>query len=275
VSWLDTARETLPGVLKGLETWRVAFLLLALPGPVVAVALLTIRARREAPVGTPDPEIDAAASGIGLLAYIRQNLGAISGVCIGSGVIAIGAAVRLWSPIVAVRIFHATAAQAGAGLGAAGAIGWGVGFVATAAISRIFAARLGSRFPPRVLWVGALASAAVTASMLLARDAGQFFALIGVQAAIETAGSIVSPTLLQDLGPSHLRSRLISLCVVIAMGINALMPILVGMLSDALKPAPDALLIAAVIVGLAGTLGASLIFAISETSYKRTADAVS
>src|SRR6185436_10102761 len=99
------------------------------------------------------------------------------------------------------------------------------------------------------------------------------FILVGVQATIETAGSIVSPTLLQDLAPGHLRSRLISVCVVIAMGITTLMPILVGAISDALAPAPNALLIAAVAVGVVGTLLASLLFAITEKPYQRTADA--
>jgi hypothetical protein len=197
----------------------------------------------------------------------------VAGVCVGSGVIAIGAAVRLWSPIIAARVFHASPQAIGAGLGSAGAVGWVVGLAITLGITRLVARRLGTRFPPRVLWVGALASAVVSASMLLAGDARTFFILCGVQAAIETAGSIVSPSLLQDLGPAHLRSRLISLCVVIAMAINALMPILVGALSDALKPAANGLLVAAVAVGVGGTLLASLIFKLTEKPYQRTADA--
>lgn len=275
VSWLDRSHDSLPPLLRGMETWRTAYVVLALPGPIAALLLFTIPLRHRgapgAPVrATPEPEPGA----VGLLAYINRNRAAVAGVAGGSGVIAIGAAVRLWSPIIAVRIFHATPGEAGNGLGLAGGVGWVVGFLATIAITRAVAQRLGTRFPPRVLWVGALASGLVSAAMLLARDASQFYMLVGVQAAIETAGSIVSPTLLQDLAPSHLRSRMISLCVVIAMGINALMPILVGMISDALAPAPNALMVAAVAVGVAGTFGASLIFALAETPYKRTADAV-
>jgi MFS family permease len=270
---LEAARPHLPAALQHVETWRAAFVILALPGPVVALLLLTLRKSN----GTSEAAAAQAqepGAGQGLLAYMRANWVAVAGVCVGSGVIAIGSAVRLWSPVIAERVFHATPGQAGGGLGAAGVVGWMVGFALTAGITRAFAARLGSRFPPRVLWVGALASGVVSAAMLLARDATQFYVLVGVQAAIETAGSIVSPTLLQNLGPSHLRSRLISLCVVIAMGINALMPILVGLISDALAPDPAALLTAAVIVGVAGTVLASLTFCLTETPYKRTADAV-
>lgn len=274
VTWLDASHDRLPPLLRGMETWRAAYVVLALPGPIAALLLFTIPLRRGAAGRGGDAPVAAEPGGVGMLAYINRNRAAVAGVAGGSGVIAVGAAVRLWSPIIAVRIFHATPGEAGNGLGVAGGVGWAVGFVATIAITRAASRRLGTRFPPRVLWVGALASGLVSAAMLLARDAGQFFVLVGVQAAIETAGSIVSPTLLQDLAPSHLRSRMISLCVVIAMAINALAPILVGLISDALAPAPNALLAAAVAVGVAGTFGASLIFALTETPYKRTADAV-
>lgn len=270
---LDAARPHLPGALRGMETWRAAFIVLALPGPVVAALLLTLRGGGGPAEDGQVPQ-EASGTGEGLLAYMRANWPAVAGVCVGSGVIAIGSAVRLWSPVIAERVFHATPGQAGGGLGAAGVVGWLAGLALTTAIARRYAKPLGSRFPPRVLWVGALASACVSAAMLLARDATQFYVLVGVQATIETAGSIVSPTLLQNLGPSHLRSRLISLCVVVAMGINAVMPILVGVISDALKPASGALLTAAVVVGVAGTLLASLIFAITESPYTRTAEAV-
>lgn len=274
VAWLAVAQPGLPAGLHQVETWRVALILLAVPGPIVAILLLTIPRRRRSGADGGAATGKGAAAGVGLIQYIRTHRVAVLGVCIGSGVIAVGAAVRLWSPIIAAREFGASPAEVGAGLGAAGGLGWAAGFLVTVLISRRFAPGLGTRFAPRVLWVGALASAVVSACMLLADDAKQFFILVGVQAAIETAGSIVSPTLLQELGPAHLRSRLISLCMVVAMAINALMPILVGAISDALGPVHHGLLTAAVIVGVAGTLGASLIFALTETPYKRTADAV-
>jgi len=192
----------------------------------------------------------------------------------GSGVIAVGAALRLWAPVIAARVFHATPVQIGTGLGATGSVGWLAGLALTAVVTRLFAKGLGSRFALRVLWVGAIASGLLSLAMLMAANVTIFFVLLGIQTAIETAGAIVSPGLWQDMAPSHLRSRLISLGVVVAMGISAVSPVLVGMISDALKPAANSLLVGAVIVGVVGTALSALIFAMTEKPYKRTADAI-
>jgi MFS family permease len=131
---LEAARPHLPAALQHVETWRAAFVILALPGPVVALLLLTLRKSN----GTSEAAAAQAqepGAGQGLLAYMRANWVAVAGVCVGSGVIAIGSAVRLWSPVIAERVFHATPGQAGGGLGAAGVVGWMVGFALTAGIA--------------------------------------------------------------------------------------------------------------------------------------------
>ena len=278
---LDAVRPQLPLMLRHVDSWRIAFWVLAAPGPIVALLLTTIRLRREAPapanpsnLGPSDAEAAQAPPRMGLIDYLRQNPRTFAGVCLGSGVIAVGAAVRGWAPIIAARIFGASPGMIGESLGLASAIGLGVGFVGTIFITRRFASRLGPKFPLRVLWIGGLASACLSLSMLFAANATQLFILLGMQTAIETAGTVVSPGLLQDLGPAHLRSSLISLCVVVATAINASSPVLVGVISDALKASPHGLLIAAVTVGVVGTGLASLIFAITETPYKRTVDAL-
>jgi MFS family permease len=277
---LDAVRPQLPLMLRHVESWRIAFWVLAAPGPLVALLLTTIRLRREeptpvaAPHGASPAEAAQAPPRMGLIAYLRQNPRTFAGVCLGSGVIAVGAAVRGWAPIIAARIFGASPGMIGESLGLASAIGLGTGFVATVFITRRYGPRLGPKFPLRVLWVGGLVSASLSLTMLFAANATQLFVLLGMQTAIETAGTIVSPGLLQDLGPAHLRSSLISLCVVVATAISATSPVLVGAISDALKASPHGLLIAAVTVGVVGTGLASLIFAFTETPYKRTVEAL-
>ena len=276
---LDAVRPQLPLMLRHVDSWRIAFWVLAAPGPLVALLLTTIRLRREGPFPmTPpsgvSPAEAAQARRMGLIEYLRQNPRTFAGVCLGSGVIAVGAAVRGWAPIIAARIFGASPGMIGESLGLASAIGLGTGFVATVFITRRYGPRLGAKFPLRVLWVGGLVSASLSLTMLFAANATQLFVLLGMQTAIETAGTIVSPGLLKDLGPAHLRSSLISLCVVVATAISATSPVLVGAISDALKASPHGLLIAAVTVGVVGTGLASLIFAFTETPYKRTVEAL-
>lgn len=270
--WLDTAHPAFPFGLQSFASWRVAFVLLALPGPVVALLIATIRIPRSDEQLADSTAATEPVAKIGFVDYVKQHPRAVFGVCIGSGVIAIGSAVRLWSPIIAARVFHASPGEVGAGLGAAGAIGIGAGFAVTTIVTRLYAGRLGSRFAPRVLWVGAILSACVSCAIPFTSTATQFFILMGLQATIETAGSIVSPALWQDIGPSYLTSRLIGLGVVLATAISSISPVLVGLISDAMKPAPNGLLIAAVLVGTVGTLLASLIFAFTEKSYNQAAD---
>jgi MFS family permease len=278
VSWLAVAQHQLPFGLHKIDTWRVAFAILAMPGPLVALLLVTMRIARNGKTDTAEDDASTAAasdiSRMAFLPYLRANWMTVGCVAVGSGVIAMGAALRLWAPVIAARVFHATPVEIGTGLGATGVVGWVVGLGLTALITRRYARKLGARFPMRVLWVGGMASAGLSLSMLFAGNATVFFVLLGLQATIETCGAIVSPTLLQDLGPAHLRSRLISLCVVVAMAINSISPVLVGMISDSMKSAPNGLLVAAVIVGVVGTGLACLIFAIAETPFKRTVDAL-
>jgi len=278
VSWLALAQHQLPFGLHKVDTWRVAFAILAMPGPLVALLLVTMRIAKNGAKRAADDaastEAPSAISQMSFLPYLRANWMTVGCVAVGSGVIAMGAALRLWAPVIAARVFHATPVEIGTGLGATGVIGWVAGLGLTALITRRFAKKLGARFPMRVLWVGGMASATLSLAMLFSGNATVFFILLGLQATIETAGSIVSPTLLQDLGPAHLRSRLISLCVVVAMAINSISPVLVGLISDSLKSSANGLLIAAVVVGVLGTALACLIFAVAERPFQRTVDAL-
>jgi len=245
---------------------------LGAPAPLVAIALLTIRLRRG--VAAEPAQAGSSPPASGLVAYMRRNRASVAAICVGSGMSAFGATVRGWAPIIAARVFAAQPGEIGAQLGVGNAIGLACGIAVTTWITRRYVARLGARFPLRVLWIGGLASASVSLAVLTARSSLQFFVLMGLQTGVETAGTMVSPGLLQDLAPTHLRSRLIAICVVVATAISAGGPPLVGALSDALKPDPRGLLLAAVAVGVFGTVAACLIFLAAERPYKRTVDAL-
>ena len=270
---LEAARAQLPDWLRALDTWRIAFFVLGAPAPLVAIALLTIRLRRRDQAEAA-PAHAAVAPSTGLIDYIRNNRASVAAICVGSGMIAFGATVRGWAPIIAARVFAAAPGEIGAKLGLGNAIGLCCGIAFTTFITRRYAARLGARFPLRVLWIGGLASASVSLVALTAKTSLEFFVLMGLQTAVETAGTMVSPGLLQDLAPTHLRSRMIAICVVVATAISAGGPPLVGAISDALKPDSHGLLLAAVAVGVVGTVSACLIFLLAERPYKRTVDAL-
>jgi hypothetical protein len=78
------------------------------------------------------------------------------------------------------------------------------------------------------------------------------------------------PTLLQDMTPAALRSRVIAVGTLVAVGLSSLSPVLVGLLSDALQPMPQALLLAAAAVSALSLGLGSLLMKSIEGAFVRT-----
>ncbi|WP_349741992.1 MFS transporter [Roseateles cavernae] len=264
---LDDLRPLLPAALQGLESWRLAFLAVAAPGPLVALAVLLIRVRRT-PAVVPGQDAAPAAS---VRAYLNgQSLTAL-GVFGSAGLAALGlAAVGNWVPVIAARSFGASAAEVGQGIGGAYLLGTLAGAAAGAVAVKRLRRRLGVATPVRVIALG-MGIAALGSGLLLFTDSVlQIYLLFGVQVAALIAGSVLAPTMLQDMTPAPLRSRVIALGTVVSVGLSALSPVLVGLLSDALQPEPRGLLISvALVCTVAMGLGAVLMHCV-EAAFVRT-----
>lgn len=267
VGQLESLRPWLPAQWQNLEPWRLAFLAVAAPGPVVALAVLLLRLHPQ----REGLRQAGPAMSMSLGPYGRAHWRTMATVFGGSGMATLGlAAGSMWLPIIAARHFGAATTEVGRGVGLAYLLGTSVGALAGAAGVKLLGGRLGPALPVRVVGVGTTVAAVAAAAMPMAPDAASLYALFGVQVAALIAGSVLMPTLLQDMSPEALRSRVIAVGTALSVLLSALSPVLVGAVSDLLQATPAGLLAAAAGVGaLAFALAAGLMFA-AERPYVRT-----
>ena len=262
IDTLQSARDLLPLAMRSMETWRLAFFAVALPGPVVAVLIMLIRLRK-APAG---PGKAGAAAPMRLADYLRKHGTTVLGVFGGTGLGGLGiAALGAWAPVIASRNFGGTPQEVGQGIGAAYLIGTLAGALIGGFGVRWLRPLLGVATPIRVLVIGFALSAVAAAGLLGATSAMHVYVLFGLQVAFLIAGSVVAPTLLQDMTPSTLRSRVIALGSVVTLLLTALSPVLVGVVSDALQAEPRGLQVSVAVVAAAGlVLGSFLTFKVER-----------
>jgi hypothetical protein len=67
---------------------------------------------------------------------------------------------------------------------------------------------------------------------------------MGLHQCLLMAGTMLFPTALQEMTPAPLRARLIALVIMFNIVLASLSPVVVGALSDALKPRPQGLMFA-------------------------------
>lgn len=237
------------------------------PGPLIALAVLPVRPHpHRSGVDAPVPKETPA-----LLGYFRAHGRTAARVFGGAGLLALGiAASANWAPIVATRLFGASAAQVGEGIGAAYLLGTGAGAVLGAAGVKLLRRRAGPATPVRVIAIGATLAALASLLMLALESVLGLYVLFGVQVAALIAGSMLIPTLLQDMTPAALRSRLIAIGTGVTVGLSALSPVLVGALSDLVQASPQGLLMAMAGVGAAAFALAALVMATAEKPFVRT-----
>jgi hypothetical protein len=89
-----------------------------------------------------------------------------------------------------------------------------------------------------------ITSGGVTTAETTAQTPTQLFTLMALHHTFLMTGTMVFPTALQELTPTPLRARLISLVIMLNMVLGSLSPAVVGALSDTLKPRADVLMLA-------------------------------
>ena len=248
---MPTIRTLLPVNIHDLEPWRLAFFVVAVPGPVVALLILTIRTKSSARKRTGDGSPATAL----LSAYMRLHWKTLLSVIGGTGMGGLGiAALAAWAPVVASRMFGASPQAVGQGISAGYIVGTIVGAVVGGYGVKRLRAHLGVATPLRVMVVGLALSACASIGLAFATTAHQVYWLFGLQVAFLISATVVAPTILQDLTPAALRSRVIALSSVITILLSALSPVLVGLASDLLKIRPDGLQIAVAVVAFTSML---------------------
>lgn len=256
IEFVNGARHLLPVGMQQMEPWRLSFLAVAVPGPIVAAMIGLIQLKAAAQARAAGDGVDAPVAR--LSDYLREHWRTVAAVFGGTGMGGLGIhALAAWAPIIAARNFHATPQEVGQGIGAGYLIGTAVGaFIGGFGVRRLRPI-VGVATPLRVLSIGMALSAFASAGLLWATSAMQVYVLFGLQVTFLISGTVVAPNILQEMSPAEIRSRVIAFGSVIVILLSALSPVLVGLMSDALHGRPDGLLISvAAVATISLVLGA-------------------
>lgn len=244
---VETWKHLLPQSLQSLATWRLSLLALAVPGLVFLPLVLSLPVPRKAPrmAGPMDAAAAPIADVLNVGRYVRENATAFAFFFFGVAMLVMGiGCVKAFAPVVAIRQMGLTPVQAGNGMGSATIAATVVGFL----IAQLAYWKLLPRFGPRVGVMAMIAAASASAVLALclqwATTPTQLFVIYGLFFTTVMSGTLLSPTILQDITPAPIRARLAAITVTLNIVLGSLGPALVGAVSDQLKGRPNGLALA-------------------------------
>ena len=229
-----TLAMALGGAIVDWRGWRMAFYLAGLPG--VALALLVLLTIRE-PKLARAAEQSTAATPLGQVFATLWGRKSYVLLCVGLGIAAIGAyGHQAWTPAFLMRTYHKSAGEIGGLYSAAVGPATVISIFLGGGVNDWLAAR-DKRWP---LWLLALAFGLTIPSTLLVVWTRDLNLALGVSVVSTLAGGLwVGPAyaLVQSLSGERLRaiSAAIFMMIVNIVGLG-LGPVVVGVISDALKP---------------------------------------
>lgn len=262
----------LPPALAALAGWRLAFLAVALPAPLLLLLIASISSRKkvDAPVATT-----ARAPTNALLPHVRANRATLAYFTAGLFVAFFGFnAIGAWLPVIYQRQYGIAADKLGGMLGGIALIALVIGLPASIYGMRWAKARVGVGMNVRALWMNCAAGIAAIAAMTLTTSAWQMLAVHGAYMTMLTATMLVFPGALQALAPAPLRARTVAVLGMVSSAGSAVAPPVTGFVSDHLHGLPNGLTVSAAIVAIPALALSVLLLARSERHYVLTAGAV-
>lgn len=267
----DTPTLTLP-LIGEISSWRATFLIVGLPGILVAAWVMTLREPKRGGVIRRD---DGSASTLTVretVGELRRRWASVTGIACGLMMQAIALyAFMLWAPVVLQRIHGWSPGDTGLVMGLSVLIGGCAGMLTGGALSDRWL-RLGRR--DGALRVGAYSSAAGAmvfgALLLLGSSANVTAALfaLGITLLAMPAGSCFAAT--QMILPNQVRGQAIALVLFVSnLGGLTLGPLLPGLLNDQLFRSEAALATSLGLTLTCATIGAALVFQAARRSYRR------
>lgn len=264
-------RTLLPASLAHLESWRLAFIAVAVPAPLVLLLLATTRMSRR----TSTEESVAASAGVRILPYVRRHRGTLVLVFGFTAIFMLAfGSIFGWIPFALTGIWGLSPAQDGVAMGIITAASTMTGTLAAWLLMRRFGRPWGSAAP---LKLGFYAMLIVSPTLLLAPVAASPPQLLVLVGCLITAGTLVGsllPNVLQDMAPAKLRGRVFAIYAVLIAPTSGLSVMTVGALSDLLHEGPRNVLFAMAFVGIpAWIIGAALLH-FAQPPFVRTAEIV-
>ena len=272
---IEKSRHLLPPALQASETWRLAFFAMGLLGLPLILLVLTIRSTRGAAAIGHEPApartaADAGETGIGFGDYLRTHWRTLACLVSGAGLASVGlSSIGSWIPILAARKFGVQPAQLGQGIGLAMMAGTIVGGVLGVNAMRVVRRRVGLAAPVRVLTLGYATAALISIALLFVHSATDVFVLLGMLLVPLICGAVVLPNVLQEVAPPHLRARVIGVLAMGSLPFAALGPLVIGVISDAVKSVPNGLAVAIVAATMTGCLLGAALLRATEPAFVR------
>lgn len=270
VTGIDAVRPHIPEAFRDVDAWRLAFYLVAVPGPLIAMLIVPMRLNRFAHPVT-DEGTSGQAEGMGAIQYVVTQSRTVAGLFGSIGLIGFGfGAIGTWAPIVAVRTFGATPTEVGQGLGLAMGIGTVLGGALVTPAAKWFGRRHGIAASLRAIQVGVLVTLPLCVVMTLVGSSAALFTVVCLEIAPLTIGTMLFNVAMQDMSPAHLRSRVLAIGTIVTLGFSAVSPVVVGLISDGFGAAPKGLLWSTVIVALVGLVTGSILMRWAEPAFVNT-----
>lgn len=250
-----------------LVPWQLAFIVVGLPGILMALLMLTVR---EPPRHGVAPV--AQTSMRAFAGWMGQRRGALLGHFFGFAILGMPVqAVFLWAPSFFIRRFEYTPGEVGPTLGLLALIFGAGGMMAGGWLNDWFKSRGHADAPVRVGVVAAVASSPFALTAGLADNATLALILLAPLVFFVCCGVTAAPTGLQLIAPNRYRAQLSAVYMLILNLIaSGLAPFLVGYFTDNLFRDPTAVGRSLALVGIASPV-AALVLAVGLGAFREAA----
>ncbi|MGV7123044.1 MFS transporter [Sphingopyxis sp. 550A] len=272
LEWLAASAGSLPHWLAGVDSWRIAMVVIALPSPLFFLLVATMPlARRAAAVRAAETgDADKAQD---FLSYAQTHWCTLACVC--GSIFAMAVAMTsalIWFPIALPRAFGINPATVGVGLGIAITAATLIG-VFLPGITLKFGQRGGGLTPIRAtsffLWLTPLPAMCLP----FVTSTFQAYTVAALQGAMGVAGSALMPGIFQDLAPASLRARVLTLLGIVNALALAVSQLAVGMISG-LMSGPRGMLYSISIASIPSLIAAAVLMSLAHRPYAATVRAV-
>jgi MFS family permease len=263
---LNSYQWLLPTALRSWETWRLTFFVVALPAPLIVFAIALLHLPRARCVPRPNEAVPAD-----IWQYVRSQRLTMTLIfsSVGMYYFAFDAGFT-WLPVVLVRLFGVSPANAGIALGLLLAVSTVAGVAIAGWTMRFYLPKYGKAAPLRICVIVMLFGLAFSPLMLLAKTDVEIIVLYGILAVGGVTAGALIPNLIQDLAPPNLRARISAIYGMIVGLIAGASGMIVGIISDHLHNEPKALLLSIVIVSTPGWLAAWWLMRQAVEPFSRT-----
>ncbi|MGE3747583.1 MAG: MFS transporter [Sphingomonadaceae bacterium] len=272
LQWLAGAQSSLPEWLASIDTWRIAMVAVALPGPLFFLLVITMPLGRKPALQTPVGTVHKREM-VDFLPYAKVHWRTL--ITVFGSIFAMGVAMQagmIWFPLALPRAFGIDPTTVGVNLGTAIVAATLIGILLPGFALKFWrgAADRGS-LRIALIFIGLTPLPA--AFLPFVTSPLQAYIIAALQGAMGVAASALMPGVLQDLAPPHLRSRVLALLGITNALALAVSPLAIGALSG-LIIGPRGMLQAITIVTLPSLIASAVLIALAPRPFAATVQAI-